>query len=190
MIDRLATFVVGEGNWMPIAMGLAFIGTAALWFFLRDTATPLKSRILAVMNLFTGVMLFVMGFGHLLAVTVKVAQGSLVRGSPWLFYPIGLAIVVPAWFVIRNTRAIVAADAVRSTVRLHAWLAVTLLVLGVVNLPLAIPALCSIGYSLNTRRWVGGLIVAAMAITCAGLFIGSVIFMASGRSFEEFSAMP
>jgi hypothetical protein len=190
MSERLATFIVGEGNWMPIAIGLAFIATAALLFSLRDTATSLKSRILAVMNLFTGVMLFIMGFGHLLAVTVKIAQGTLVRGSPWLFYPIGLAIVVPAWFVIRNTRAIVAAEAVRSTVRLNAWLAVTLLVLGVVNLPLAIPAFCSIGYSLNTRRWVGWLIVAAMTITCVGLFIGSVLFMASGRSFEEFSAMP
>ena len=29
-----------------------------------------------------------------------------------------------------------------------------------------------------------------MAITCVGLFIGGLIFLASGRTFEEFSAMP
>jgi hypothetical protein len=187
---RLAAFIVGEGNWLPLAMGAAFLAAGWAWFALAPQGIPTRRRILAVMNLFTGVMLLVMGFGHLLAVTTKLLQGTLLRGSPLLFYPIGIAIVVPAWFVVRNTRAILAADDARSTVRLNAWMAVTLVVLGLVNIPLAIPALCSIGYGLHKRRWTGFAIVAVMTIACVGLFIGGLIFMASGRTFEEFSATP
>jgi hypothetical protein len=185
---RLAAFIVGEGNWLPMAMGTAFAASAALLLSLRHAVIPQRRRILAVMNLFTGVMLLVMGFGHLAAVTTKLVQGTLVRGSPLLFYAIGIAVVAPAWFVVRQTRAIIAADDARSTVRLNAWMAVTLAVLGVVNLPLAIPALCSIGYGLHKRRWIGWAIVGVMTITCVGLFIGGLIFMASGKTFEDFSA--
>ena len=184
MFDRLAAFIVGEGNWLPMAMGAAFLA-AGLLFSRTRTLAP-RARILAAMNLFTGVMLVVMGFGHLLAVTVKLLQGTL-RGSPLFFYAIGIAIVVPAWFLLRHTRAIVAGGDARQTARLNAWMAVTLGVLGIVNLPLALPAICNIGYSLHRRRWVG--------LACAGVFlaatlfllIGGLIFMASGQTFEEFS---
>ena len=156
MAVRLAAFIVGEGNWLPIAMGAAFAAAAGSLFSLGRTSVPARRRILAAMNLFTGVMLLVMGFGHLLAVTTKILQGTLLRGSPLLFYPIGIAVVVPAWFVIRHTRAILAAaDAARSTVGLNVWMAVTLIVLGAVNLPLAIPALCNVGYALHKHRWTG-----------------------------------
>jgi hypothetical protein len=123
---------------------------------------------------------------------VKVVQGSLVRGSPLLFYAIGVAIVVPAWFLIRHTRAILAADSgtAQPTIRLNAWMAVTLLVLGIVNIPLALPALCNIGYSLHRRRWVGWTFAGVFLAVTAFLFIGGLVFMASGRSFEEFSAAP
>jgi hypothetical protein len=185
--NRIAAFIVGEGNWLPLAMGAAFIAVGLLIFFIKDTAIPLRQRILALMNLFTGVMLLVLGCGHLLAVTTKLLQGTL-RGSALLFYAIGIAIVLPAWFIVRHTRAILTADDARSTVKLNAWMAITLAVLGIVNLPLAVPAVCNIGYSLHRRRWVGWAIVTVAAIACVGLFIGGLIFMASGQTFEEFSA--
>ena len=186
MIDRLAAFIVGEGNWLPMAMGAAFLAAATLIFKLRGTATEARRVILAAMNLFTGVMLVFMGVGHLLAVTVKLLQGTL-RGSPLLFYPIGIAIVVPAWFLIRHTRAILASAETRQTVRLNAWMAVTLGVLGVVNLPLAVPAVCTIGYGLHRRRWVGLTFAGVFLAATAFLLIGGLIFMASGQTFEEFN---
>ena len=186
MSDRIARFIVGEGNWLPLAMGSAFIAGAVLWFA-ATTTIPLRQRILALMNLFTGVMLLIMGLGHLLAVTVKLLQGTL-RGSAPLFYVIGIAIVLPAWFIVRQTRAILAAAETRRTIALNAWMAITLGVLGIVNLPLAVPALCNVGYSLHRRRWVGWAIVAIALVAGAFLLIGGLIFMASGRSFEEFSA--
>ena len=186
MSERVAAFIVGEGNWLPLAMGSAFAAAGVLAFIVKDTAIPRRQRILALMNLFTGVMLLIMGSGHLLAVTTKQLQGTL-RGSALLFYAIGIAIVVPAMFIVRHTRAILSAPDAQSTVKLNAWMAVTLAVLGLVNLPLALPALCNIGYSLHRRDWVGWLMVAVAAVACVGLFVGGLIFMASGQTFEEFS---
>jgi hypothetical protein len=183
---RLAALIVGEGNWLPLAMGTAFIASGGLFFAIKGTDIPLRQRVLALMNLFTGVMLVIMGFGHLLAVTVKLLQGTL-HGSALLFYAIGIAIVMPACFIVRQTRAILAAGDARETVKLNAWMAITLAVLGIVNLPLAVPAFCNIGYTLHQRRWVGWTIVAIALIAGTGLFIGGLVFMASGQSFEEFS---
>ena len=189
MSDRLAAFIVGEGNWLPLAMGVAFIAAGRLYFSASTTTVARRQWILAVMNLFTGVMLLVMGVGHLLAVTTKLLQGSL-RGSPLLFYPIGIAIVIPAALIIRHTSTILSGDASRSTVKLNAWMAMTLGVLGIVNLPLAVPALCNIGYALHKRRWTGWAILAVLIVATVGLFAGGLIFMASGQTFEEFSARP
>ena len=187
MPDRLAAFIVGEGNWLPLAMGAAFISAGLLFFASTTSSIPQRQRILALLNLFTGVMLLVMGTGHLLAVTTKLLQGTL-RGSPLLFYAIGIAVVTPAGLIVRHTRAIVAAGDRRATIQLHSWMAITLAVLGLVNLPLAVPALCSIGYSVHRQRWVGWVIVAIAVIACVGLFVGGLIFMASGQTFEEFSS--
>jgi hypothetical protein len=186
VIEGLAAFIVGEGNWLPLAVGAALVASAAMSVTIKQQPLPQRQRVLALMNLFTGVMLLVMGSGHLLAVTTKLLQGTL-RGSAPLFYAIGIAIVVPAWLMVRHTPAILAAADAHTTVKLNAWMAITLGVLGVVNLPLAVPALCTIGYSLHRRRWVGWTFVTIGLIAGVALFIGGLIFMASGQTFEEFS---
>ena len=189
MIDGLAAFIVGEGNWLPLAMGIAFVAAGWLYFSAATTTLTRRQWILAVMNLFTGVMLLVMGVGHLLAVTTKMLLETL-RGSPLFFYPIGIAIVIPAWLIVRHTRSILSTDATRATVTLNGWMAITLGVLGIVNLPLAVPAFCTIGYALHKRRWAGWVFLAIAIVATVGLFAGSLIFMASGQTFEEFSAQP
>ena len=187
MIDRLAAFIVGEGNWLPVAMGAASIGAGLLFLATKNTLIPQRQRILALMNLFTGAMLLIMGIGHLAAVTTKTLQETL-RGSALLLYAIGLAIVIPASFIVRNTRGILATAEAGSTVKLNVWMAVTLAALGLINLPLAVPAFCNIAYSLHRRRWVGWTIVGIAVVACTGLFIGGLIFMASAaQTFEEFS---
>lgn len=185
-MDALARFIVGEGHWLPVAMGAAFISAGVLAFATSGTPAAPRQRILAIMNLFTGMMLLIMGGAHLLAVTTKLLLGTL-RGSTPLFYAIGIAVVVPAWLMVRHTRSILAAAHVRTTVKLNAWMAITLVVLGIVNLPLAVPAICTIGYGLHRRRWMGWTFVTVATVACVGLFIGGLIFMASGQSFEEFS---
>jgi hypothetical protein len=187
MRDRLAAFIVGEGNWLPLAMGAALIAAGWLLSSLRGSPISQRQRILGAMNLFAGVMVLIMGFGHLLAVTTKVLLGTLDRGSPILFYAIGLVVVVPAWLVVRQTRQIITLGDMRRTMWTNLGMALALVVLGIVNLPLAIPNLCNAAYSVHQRPAVGWSIVAIALVTSVGLFIGGVAFMASGQSFEAFS---
>jgi hypothetical protein len=131
-----------------------------------------------------------MAFGHLLAVTTKLALRTL-EGSVPVFYVIGSALAVPSWWLIAHTRRVLARDDDhgRATLILNLWLAITLLALGVHNLPLAAPAFFNIAYHLHSRRAVGWAIVSTAVVVNVGLFIGSLIFLASGQSFEQFSAI-
>ena len=178
MIDRLAAFIVGEGNWLPLAMGIALALVAVQW--IRQTRSASRDRVMGAMNLFVGVTLLVMGVGHLLAVTLKLAQGTL-NGSPALLYPIGAAIVIPSALIVVNANRARAAAC-------NFWMAATLVVLGLINLPLAIPALLNVAYSRHARARTGALIVGLFLLVNAALFSGGMLFMLSGaRTFEEFT---
>ncbi len=188
MIERLAALIVSEGQWLPVAMSAAALSVCLLWK-MRGRSLPHTQLVMAAMNLFSGVMLGVMGFGHLLAVTTKMVLNTL-EGSPLILYPIGVAIIVPSWLLIDHTRAILAGSAPgRKTTALNAWMALTLLALGLHNLPLAAPSLLNIGYRLHSRRATGWAIVSVAVAFNLALFIGAVVFMASGQSFEQFNGM-
>ncbi|HKQ91655.1 MAG TPA: hypothetical protein VJZ77_13275 [Blastocatellia bacterium] len=190
MINELVALIVDESKWFPVSMGCALLAVTILLYRRRHSDLPVRRRVLAAMNLFFGVTIGTMAFGHLLAVTTKLALGTL-EGAVPVFYVIGVALAVPSWFLIRHTRRLLASDEDhgRATVVLNAWLGITLLALGVPNLPLAAPALLNIGYHLHSRRVVGWVIVGIAAVVNVGLFIGSLIFMASGQSFEQFNGI-
>ena len=139
------------------------------------------------MNLFLGVTVGTMAFGHLLAVTVKLARGTL-EGSLPLFYAIGIVLALPSWSLVHHARELFASgeDRGRMTLILNAWMAATLLLLGLHNLPLAAPAFLNAGYQLHSNRVAGWAIVSMAVAVNVGLFIGSLIFLASGQSFEQF----
>jgi len=187
MIDQLVALIVDERKWLPVSMSLALLAVTVLLTLQRHSDLPTRHRILAAMNLFFGVTIGTMAFGHLLAVTTKLALTTL-EGPVPVFYLIGAALAVPSWWLIYHTRRVLAsgADHARATLGLNAWLAITLLALGIHNLPLAAPGFLNIGYQLNSERVVGWAIVGIAVVVNLGLFIGSVIFMASGQSFEQF----
>jgi hypothetical protein len=172
MIDAAARWIVGEGNWLPAAMGIAAIAAGA----------ALRHGRLISMHVFTGVTLVVMGLGHVLAVTTKLWQGTL-TGSPALLYAIGAAILAPSVLLVRHARGSRAAA-------WNGWLAAALIALGLVNIPLAIPALLNIAYSRHRRPLAGRVIIGAWLLVNLTLFAGGMAFMLSGaRTFEEFSTM-
>ena len=178
MIDRAATFITGEGNWLPLAMLIA--AAVALVLRLRHARLARRDRVQLAMNVFVGVTLLVMGIGHLLAVTTKLLHGTL-NGSPALLYAIGVAIVIPSTMLVFNAHG-------AKALWLNAWMAMTLAVLGLVNIPLALPALLNIAYGRHSRAGVGWVIVAAAIVINLGLFAGGLMFMLSGaRTFEEFT---
>lgn len=185
-MDQLVALIVDEGKWLTLSLGLALLAVALLIARLRSSAIPVRGRIAAAMNLFFGVTIGSMAFGHLLAVTTKLALGTL-HGALPTFYAIGIALAVPSWWLIIHTRRVFASDGGQGrALVLNAWLGLTLLALGVHNLPLAAPALFNIGYALHSRRVVGWALVGTAVVVHAGLFVGSLVFLASGQSFEQF----
>ena len=182
----MAAFVTGEGNWLPLAMAMAAVVCGIGWGRLHSR-TERRPLITFVMNLFLGLTIAIMGVGHLLAVGVRLQQGTL-QGSPPILFAIGIAVIVPAVLIVAHARRLAAGgDHPAWTAALNAWLAGTLVALGLVNTPLAVPALLNIGYRYHTRRRVGvALVIAAIAMHAA-LLIGGLMFMASGQTFEEFS---
>ena len=190
MIDRLLALIVDEGKWFPTSMGLALLSVSILLYRHRNSDLPARQRITAAMNLFFGVTIGTMAFGHLLAVTTKLALGTL-RGSVLLFYVIGIVLAVPSWRLIRHARELVASDSDRGsrTIVLNVWLGMTLLALGLPNLPLALPAFFNIGYQMHSRRVTGWAIVSVAVVLNVGLFVASLVFLLSGQTFEQFSGM-
>jgi hypothetical protein len=187
IIDRLVALVVDEGKWLTASMGLALLSTSILLYRHRRDVSG-RRRVAAAMNLFFAVTIGTMAFGHLLAVTTRILSGTL-KGSPPALYAIGIVLAVPAWSLIHHAAGLFTADDDRGrrTLVLNVWVAVTLLALGVHNLPLAAPALFNVGHQLHSRPWTGWAIAGMAAVFNVGLFIGSLIFLASGQSFEEFS---
>ena len=187
MIDRLLALIVDEGKWLPFAMGLALLSVGLLHRHRRPDLAD-RQRVAAAMNLFFGVTIGTMAFGHLLAVTTKLALGTLRGGSLAAFYAIGIALAVPAWLLIRHAVRLFGSggDSGRKTLALNAWLALTLLAFGVHNLPLAAPGFFNIGYQLHSRRFVGWAIVSLAVAANVGLFVAALVFLASGQSFEQF----
>lgn len=188
-MTQLTALILDEGKWLTASLALALLAVTILLSRQRRSGLSARRRVAAGMNLFVGVTIGNMAFGHLLAVTTKLVLGTL-PGSVVLLYAIGVALAAPSWWLILHTRRLLADDEPRrATLVLNAWLAATLVALGVHNLPLAAPALLNIGYELHSRRVVGWAIVSAAVAVNAGLFVGSLIFLASGQTFEQFRGM-
>jgi hypothetical protein len=190
MLNHLLSLIVDESKWLTSSMGIAFLAVAILLYRCRQLDLPVRHRVLAAMNLFFGVMVGTMAFGHLLAVTTKQIMGTL-EGSRLVFFLIGIALAVPSWWLIYHSTRVLASSGKngRATVALNLWLAITLLTLGIHNLPLAAPAFFNIGYQMQSRRVLGWAIVGLAVVLNVGLFIGSLIFLASGQSFEQFKGI-
>ena len=187
MVNQLVALIVDESKWLTASMGLALLAVAILLYRRRRSDLPVRRRVLVAMNLFFGVTIGTMAFGHLLAVTTKLALGTL-EGSIPALYLIGVVLAAPSWLLIHHAIGTLASgsEVGRTTLILNTWLAISLLAVGIHNLPLAAPAFFNIGYHLNSRRVVGWVIVCMAVVVNLGLFIGSLIFMASGQSFEQF----
>ena len=186
MTDRLVALALDESKWLAFAMvvAVAVVGGRAL--LSTRPAPPLA--LLGALNLFYALVIGVMACGHLLAVTLKLAQGTL-RGSPWVLYPFGIALLVPAAWLAR--RALVPASDLawrKRTAVLNGCLAFVLLALGLHNAPLIVPALLNVAYLFHARRAVGRTVLSAAAFVNLALLVGALVFAASGQSFEQFSA--
>lgn len=187
MIDRLATLIVDESKWLTFSLSLALVVVAISLWRQRRSGQPLRRRVAMALNLCFGLTIGTMALGHLSAVTTKLMLGTL-EGSALVYYAIGFALLVPSWWLVWQTRKVLASSGEhgKKTLVLNGWLAATLLVLGLHNLPLAAPAFVNAGYQLSRRPALRWLFASLAVVVTVGLFIGSLIFLASGQTFEQF----
>ena len=68
--------VLIEDLWFPMAAVIALIAVAGLILRYRSTGFSTTTKVACGMNLFYGVLIGIMGFGHLLAVTIKTIMGT------------------------------------------------------------------------------------------------------------------
>jgi hypothetical protein len=190
-MDRLVALIVAEEKWLTLSMSLAGVAVAGLLLRQRRTAVPARQRITAAMNLSAGVIIGTMAFGHLLAVTTKLALGTLREASLPILFGIGISLLIPALMVTRHTRTLLAGtvEGGSTTVLLQAWLATTLLVLGPHNWPLSAMSVFTIAYRLHQGRLWGWAIVTVAVAFSVALYAASLVFLASGQSFEQFRGM-
>ena len=67
-------------------MTLAFVVVVPLLLHLRHARLPARRRVWLVMNVFAGVTIGTMAFGHLLAVTTKLWLGTLAGSARGLLH--------------------------------------------------------------------------------------------------------
>jgi hypothetical protein len=189
-VPDFLSIALNEGKWLAASMTLAASTVSAMAWRIRHSEMQPRSRTSALMDLFFGITMGTMAFGHLFAVTLKIALGTL-EGPVIGLYALGIALALPSWLLLFGAmrRLIWPREHVSTTTALNAWLAGTLLILGLHNLPLAAPGILNIGYQLHSKRLVGWAFVTLAVVLNTALFIAAVIFAASGQSFEQFSGM-
>lgn len=130
-----------------------------------------------------------MAFGHLLAISIKLFSDTL-EGSLIILYSIGTALILPAIALINYGLSLAKNHDIQKNkgIITNSWMATTLLIAGLPNIPLAIPGLLNIIYLVTPNQKVRKLVIAIALLLYLFLIIGSIIFFMSGRTFEEFSA--
>ena len=127
MLDLL----LNEDLWFPTATAIALVAVMALVF--RQSGPNISRRVKVVcgLNVFYGFVIGIMGFGHLLAVTIKTALGTLPSSTnPWFIFPLGFALAIPAWWLVASVGAL-ASDVKAARLKamaLNVWLGIVLLV--------------------------------------------------------------
>jgi hypothetical protein len=176
--------------WLFGSILLSIVAVGALLARRRVDGFSDRLTILSAMNLFYGCTIGTMSIGHLTAVTVHTVRGTL-EGSLWILYPLGLALTIPAWWLaFHGERYVNREDRYRTRiVLLNSWLGVFLVSLGLRNLLLATPALLNLAYQFHRKRAVGWTIVSVAIAAHLALFVGAIVFLASGQRFEQLEGM-
>ena len=185
-MDALFATLTNESRWI-LPSALIAIATSLAAGRGRTWDRP---RIAGAAAVFSGLWIGLLAVGHLVAVTMKLTAGTLAGPRPVL-YAIGLALLVPAFWVLRNGLDVLQgrAEPGRQTAFRLLVLAIAILATGPRNLPLAVPSLLSAAYAIHRRRVMGAAIALALVIVIALLVVGAAVFFASGQSFEDFGGL-
>ena len=102
---KLLDVLLNEDLWFPPATAVALIAVTSLILRYRSRGISTTTMLVCGLNLFYGVLIGIMGFGHLLGVTIKTIMGTLpVSTSLWFVFPLGFALFVPAWWLVGSVK--------------------------------------------------------------------------------------
>ncbi len=181
----LIEWILAEGRWLTVSMVLAGAMVAVLAARRRSHG---GLRIPAGLDVFYGCMIGTMAFGHLLAVTVKAWQGTL-AASLWLLYPLGLVLLGPSVVLALAAGRREPGSSGGLRIGLNLGLLILLLGLGLHNWPLAFPAALNLAYRFSPRPAIARVVLSVAVLGYCALFLGGLVFLASGQSFEQFSGI-
>ena len=140
MLDVL----LNEDLWFPTAVALALVAVLGLAFRQHRMDIPKRTKITCGLNLFYGVLIGIMGIGHLQAVAIKTVMDTLPASTnPWFVFPLGFALAIPAWWLVASVGGLTRSEktARRNAIGLNAWLGLILVVPGT---PLTGPAILNV----------------------------------------------
>jgi hypothetical protein len=104
---NLLDSILNEDLWFPSATGVALLVVTGLILRCRPRGLSTTTMLACGLNLFYGVLIGFMGFGHLLAVTIMTIMGTLpVSTNPWFVFPLGFALVIPAWWLVGSVKGL------------------------------------------------------------------------------------
>jgi hypothetical protein len=154
---------------------IELVSNPSLWFHAAIVTAALATGVwrrgidaAAAMNRFYGVVIVVMGIGHIVAVSLRLVLGTLSPTTSRFAIPLGFLLACPAfWLAVRPANG-------RMTLVLNGWLAGALIVLGA-SAPLAIHAVLNLVYAFRRRR---ALVVAAVVVYVA-MFVAAFFVPAS-----------
>jgi len=136
----LLELLLNEDLWFPTATAIALVAVMAFLFRQHRLNISRKIRVVCSLNLFYGFVIGIMGFGHLLAVTIKTVLGTLPASTnPWFVFPLGFALAIPAWWLVISVGGLKRNEkpARLKAMAFNVWLGIVLLVPA---WPLAVPA--------------------------------------------------
>ena len=118
-----------DDNWFPAAAVISLIASAVVIIRARRRRAAAWTTATAACNLFFGLMIGILGIGHLFAVTTKTLLGILPPHIHlWFAIPFGFALTVPAWWLTIEAGHLLTrkASAIRNAMWLNASLAIVL----------------------------------------------------------------
>ncbi len=73
----MLSVLLNEDLWFPTSVVIGLMATVVFISSKRAVLPATSTKVMCGLNLFYGVLIGIMGFGHLLAVTINLAQGTL-----------------------------------------------------------------------------------------------------------------
>ena len=96
--------LLNGGYWFDVAITISVLGLVWPFFARGRQPIPQAVRVTRGVVLFFGLCIGIMAVGHLVAVTIKAALGTLPSGSNlWRLFRIGFMFAIPAWLVVAAT---------------------------------------------------------------------------------------